>query len=101
MPLDFMNNILGFRPPPMNMRTAKGIVKDLGMLNISASAFKKQNYSDLKNGALHSQRLFEDEQFPCAPSSLFYSRPTLPVDQIVWLRPKVRGFRQSMLKMCI
>ena len=88
MPLDFLNK-LGIRPPPINVRTLQGIGKDLGLFNSSAQ-HKNQNYNALKTACLQSGTLFEDDQFPCDPRTLFYTdNHGVPVQSVQWLRPKV------------
>nr|XP_056719381.1 calpain-5-like [Euleptes europaea] len=47
--------------------------------------FRGQRYRHLKRACLRQQRLFEDPEFPAAPSSLFYHRA--PPDGLSWKRP--------------
>lgn len=90
MPLDFLNK-LGICPPALNVRTLAGIGRDLGLFHPAESSHLNQNYAALKGDCLRAGgRLFEDDQFPCRETSLFYTNThNIPLHAVQWLRPRV------------
>ncbi|OWA53216.1 Calpain-5 [Hypsibius exemplaris] len=88
MPMDFLNK-LGIRPPALNVRTLTGMGRDLGLINQQGATHRNQNYAGLKAACLQSGTLFEDDQFPCQATSLFYTNThDIPLNAVRWLRPK-------------
>ncbi|XP_066515238.1 calpain-5-like isoform X2 [Hoplias malabaricus] len=51
----------------------------------TVAPYKNQHYSELKKECLEHKKLFEDPEFPCNNSSLFYRSP-LP-GRVEWKRP--------------
>ncbi|XP_076130179.1 calpain-5-like [Alosa pseudoharengus] len=56
------------------------------MFSGHVAAYKNQHYQELRRMSQDRGQLFEDPEFPCKNSSLFYSKP-LP-GRVEWKRPK-------------
>ncbi|XP_056267681.1 calpain-5-like [Pseudoliparis swirei] len=51
----------------------------------SATPYKNQHYSQLKNDRINDKTLFEDPEFPATDASLYFKRP--PPGMVEWKRP--------------
>src|SRR4029434_3632585 len=57
------------------------------MFSPHVTAYKNQHYEELRRQSQERAQLFEDPEFPCVDSSLFFSKP--PPGRVEWKRPKV------------
>lgn len=65
-----------------------GQAKKVSTMFSSATPYKNQRYDILKKECQENKELFEDSEFPCNNTSLFYRNP-LP-GRVEWKRPGVR-----------